>query len=411
MAAEKAPMPPMEYSNPTAPSSEIPPEAYPADDTERYRPTNDTLSPYNTGASVTTATSSKAAEAAAEAVPFHPVLSADSIPAEAYPTSDATARATYGSPVDSKGLEPVASHSRLPTSHSSNSIPSAAYPSYHGGAAPAAIPTVADPFNFPETEALPAYSPPQPAESTEPQPPRPRGRLIAIPQAHANASAPFLDAYPECLLARGITEETWRSFMKAMSAFLTAKVSDRAISHAGDMAKSLGEGPRRLGKDIASQSKSLGKQIARHAKKGNVIGVAAAAIVGVVTIPIFTAIGAAGTVASLPNAAVAALSKKPKTPESRAFAYATVANDKWLHPRNLHAQLADSNLLAQMLCMPTAQFLQIAKSGKQNSAIGQLEALEVHLEPLKLLENTSLDLVDNTLWLLVLQDVTSDQSE
>lgn len=192
--------------------------------------------------------------------------------------------------------------------------------------------------------------------------------------------------------------------MKAMSAFLTAKVSDRAISHAGDMAKSLGEGPKRLGKDIASHSKSIGKQIVRHAKDKNIFGVAGSAIAGIVTIPIFTALGTAGTLASLPNAAISAVSRKPRTPEARAFAYAAVANEKWLHARGLHAQLVDTYLLAQILGMPTQQLLQIAKGGKHDSAIGQMKALEMHLEPVKLTENTVLDLVDKTLWLMVLQD-------
>lgn len=399
-------MQPPRYDGPPTASDSLPPEAYPASDAGRYTPGAGYIANDAIGKSEK---SSKAHEAAAEAAAAQNAhfMSPDSLPAEAYPTSDAATHSHHGPPVtDAKGYI-APSGSQLPPSHSSNSIPSAAYPmSDSGGSRAGAMPTVADPFNFPTTEALPAYSPAAPLAQEPGQPLALTSKAppIAIPQTHASSSAPFLDAYPECLLARGITEETWRSFMKAMSAFLTAKVSDRAISHAGDMAKRLGEGPKRLGKDIASHSKSIGKQIVRHAKDKNIFGVAGSAIAGIVTIPIFAALGTAGTVAGLPNAAISAVSRKPRTPEARAFAYAAVANEKWLHARGLHAQLVDTHLLAQILGMPTQQLLQVAKGGKHDSAIGQMKALEMHLESVKLLENTILDLVDKTLWLMVLQD-------
>lgn len=294
--------------------------------------------------------------------------------------------------------------------------------------APAHMPTVDDPFNFPtEEEALPAYSAyasdPQvspddaagPASSSSasasapsgPPPGHPRKGLsmkpIAIPQIVPDASSPFVSAYPPSLLASGITEQSWMSFLDTVSAFLTAKVGERAVSHAGDMAKHFAEDTTNLGKDIANRGKHLGKDIARHAKRGNIVGVAATLISGTVTLPIMAALGLAGTATRLPGAAVGAIVKKPKTPAERVNAYTVVANQKWLHARGLHAQLVDTPGLSHLLQLPVEQLLAIARSGKEGSAAGMLQALNMHIESLKVAGETTLGLSDKSLWLVLVE--------
>ncbi|OAQ99553.1 hypothetical protein LLEC1_01325 [Akanthomyces lecanii] len=316
-------------------------------------------------------------------------------------------------------------------------LPTEAYPASDShephAAAGGGMPTVDDPFNFPTTdEALPAYSahasdaavpPPtftdaagssSPAASAPPPggapPARSSMRPIAIPQVVPDATSPFITAYPPCLLARGITEQSWNSFLDTVSAFLTATVGDRAVSHAGDMAKHFAEDTTNLGKNLANHGKHLGKDIARHAKKGNIFGVAATLIAGAVSLPVMTALGAVGTVTRLPGAAVGAVTKKPKTAADRVNAYNVVVNEKWFHQRGLHIQLVDTPGLAHVLELPTNQLLAVARSGKEGSASGMLQALDLHIEPLKVPTETTLGLSDKSLW-LVLVDFDPEELE
>ncbi|TQV97656.1 Subunit of the RNA polymerase II mediator complex [Cordyceps javanica] len=316
-------------------------------------------------------------------------------------------------------------------------MPTEAYPAsdnYAPRASTGGVPTLEDPFNFPTDEALPAYSahpsdasaPPTFADGagpsssvsasaavSSPTPPgapgaaaRPPSSMkpIAIPQVVPDASSPFLGAYPPCLLARGITERSWQAFLETVSAFLTAKVGDRAVRHAGDMAKHLASDTTNLGKNIANHGKSLGKDIARHAKRGNIFGVAATLVAGAVSLPVMTALGAVGTVTRLPGAAVGAVTRKPKTPADRVNAYNAVANGKWLHQRGLHVQLVDTPGLAHVLALPTPQLLAIARSGKaEGSAEGMLRALDMHIEPLRVPAESTLGLSDKTLWLVLVE--------
>ena len=226
---------------------------------------------------------------------------------------------------------------------------------------------------------------------------------IAIPQVVPDATSPFITAYPPCLLARGITEQSWNSFLDTVSAFLTAKVGDRAVSHAGDMAKHFAEDTTNLGKNLANHGKHLGKDIAKHAKKGNIFGVAATLIAGAVSLPVMTALGAVGTVTRLPGAAVGAVTKKPKTAADRVNAYNVVVNEKWFHQRGLHIQLVDTPGLAHVLELPTAQLLAVARSGKEGSASGMLQALDLHIESLKVPAETTLGLSDKSLWLVLVE--------
>lgn len=191
--------------------------------------------------------------------------------------------------------------------------------------------------------------------------------------------------------------------MDTVSAFLTAKVGDRAVSHAGDMAKHFAQDSTNFGKSIASHSKTLGKDIAKHAKRGNIFGLAATLIHGAVSLPVMTALGAVDTATRLPGAAVGAITKKPKTPAERVNAYNVVANKKWLHQRGLHIQLVDTPGLAHVLQLPTAQLLAVARSGKEGSASGMLQALDLHIERLKVPAETSLGLSDKSLWLVLVE--------
>ncbi|KAG5913118.1 hypothetical protein E4U42_001447, partial [Claviceps africana] len=142
-----------------------------------------------------------------------------------------------------------------PATRSTNTRCSAAehIPSHDepAGASRGGMPTLDSPFTFPTSDLppLPPYSVDAKAEAEAGPGPGPSSsssseKPMAIPQLAPDSASPFLPAYPPGLLAHGITQQAWRSFLDTLSAFLTAKVSDRAVAHAGDLAKSLGEPPR-----------------------------------------------------------------------------------------------------------------------------------------------------------------------
>lgn len=213
------------------------------------------------------------------------------------------------------------------------------------------------------------------------------------------------------LLSYGITEQTWRSFLNTISAFLTAKISDRALSHATDVAAHLGENPKNLGKNVIAQAKSIGKNVTRDAKRGNIIGAAVGLIGGSISLPISTAFGIVGTTLSLPGSAIGAVTKKPKTPQDRAATYAAVANEEWLHRRGLHAHLFDSAGLAHLLGQPLDSFLSRAWETKGVDAAGQMRALEPLIAGLEIDEMASLQLKTQTLWLVLIPGQPSSSSE
>lgn len=255
-------------------------------------------------------------------------------------------------------------------------------------------PTVSSPFNFPSDSGLPSYD----ALAADWKNQKP----IAIPQLQAVPTAGFVSVYPPSILKHGITKDTWASFLDTVSAFLTAKVSDRAVSHAGDMAKHFVEPHKKIGKEIFSHTKDVGNHIASHAKKGDIFGATFGAIGGIVTIPVFTALGIVGAAAGLTGVAIGAIVKRPKTPGQRAAAYAAVANKKWLHARGLHAQMLDSNELAQILGVPVLDFLKPAQQTKDRSASGQLNALESHIATLDVQQGgVTLELETNTIWMVL----------
>ncbi|KAM4061157.1 Subunit of the RNA polymerase II mediator complex [Hirsutella rhossiliensis] len=279
-------------------------------------------------------------------------------------------------------------------------------PAYEEVASTAAeAPTLSDPFNFPSNAELPAYEARGGSSSSADG-----DRVIAIPQAVPDPVAPFVQAYPVALLRYGITEDGWRSFLETMSGFLTAKVSDRAISHAGEVAQHLSQGPKAFGKGVMTHAKSVGKGIANDARRGNFIGAAFGLIEGVVSIPVATAVGAAGTALQLPGSALGALSTRPQTPLERASAYAAVANKEWLNARGLQAQLVDSAALARSLGLSVHTLLDLARGAKKDSAAGQLQALQVHISPLQVEEAAILTLAAGSLWMVLVPVSPRDEA-
>ncbi|RFU78802.1 subunit of the rna polymerase ii mediator complex [Trichoderma arundinaceum] len=270
----------------------------------------------------------------------------------------------------------------------------------------ALVPTVTSPFNFPtdgkKDGSATAAAPPGYDKAGLSGDSSTAQRAIAFPQITPDPDSPFLPAYAPVLLSYGITEDTWTSFLTTISAFLTAKVSDRALSHAADMAAHLGEGHKNLGKNVAAHAKSIGKNVADNAKRGNILGAAAGLIGGSISLPISTALGIVGTTLSLPGQAIGAVTKKPKTPQERAAAYAAVANEEWLHMRGLHAHLFDSAGLAHLLGLPSDSLLSMAWKTKELDASSQLRALQPHIAELKVDETSTLQLKMQTLWLVLI---------
>ncbi|KAI1103619.1 hypothetical protein F4804DRAFT_309720 [Jackrogersella minutella] len=265
-------------------------------------------------------------------------------------------------------------------------------------------PTVASPFNFPSDTHLPAYSETADFKMQE--------RPIAIPQVAADPKAPFLDAYPDVLLKRGVTAETWSGFLKTLSGFLAATVSDKAVSHAGQMARHVGEVPKRFGKETLAHAKATGHAIADSARKGNYIGAAAHTLVGgAFVLPLATTFRAIGASMSLPFAAISAAAEDPKTPRERALAYAAAANAKWLHRRGLEALLLDTAELGPLLGISVDELLMNARAPKGPGAAAQMLALGAHLAPLEVRTPAPLDLGATTLWLVVTQKPYDGESD
>ncbi|KAK2590947.1 hypothetical protein QQS21_011366 [Conoideocrella luteorostrata] len=275
-----------------------------------------------------------------------------------------------------------------------------------------AVPTVDSPFNFPTTtQPPPSYEAHARAEAN---PSSSKQKPIAIPQLAPDDAAPFLAAYPPSLLAHGVTEQAWCSFLETVSAFLTAKVSDRAIAHAGDVGRSVSGLPVNYGKNLANHTISVGKQIAKEAKRFNVLGVVGGVIGGVISIPMHAVSGVVGTIFQIPATALAAAVKTPKTPLERAATYAAVASKDWLNSRGLHAVLLDTKQLAEMIHMSPNKFLEVASAGgkSSSSAAGTMCSLEQHVEKLKVLEEEVVLLNAKSLWLVLVPVVMeADESK
>lgn len=249
------------------------------------------------------------------------------------------ANSTENEPLPAYEVEDARTPSTLPEI-SLPATPSTLPESY----SPAIGPSVSSPFNFPTTD-LPAYSDPAPTQ-----------RPIAIPQRWPEPSAPFLTVYAPVLLNYGIPAKSFHSFLDTLSAFLTAKVSKRAISHASDIAASVGRVPKQLGKDLVAQAKDTGRVIASSAKKGNPVGVVGGLIVGTLGLTVGAAMRTVNSILSLPATAAMAAAN-PKTPRGRAELYIATANRDWFGPRGLNARLLDTAELTNLLGIAASGFL------------------------------------------------------
>ncbi|KAI1392674.1 uncharacterized protein F4822DRAFT_137519 [Hypoxylon trugodes] len=266
--------------------------------------------------------------------------------------------------------------------------------------APMQGPSLASPFNFPSDSNLPSYT----ASPTTTEQQRP----IAIPQLKPDFTSPFLDAYTQILLRHGVTEDTWVAFLRTLSGFLAATVSEKAISHAAEIGQHIGDVPKRFGKETLAHIKHTGHNISDSAKKGNYIGAATRVVGGAIALPVATAIRAAGAVVSLPFAAIGAVTKDPKTPRERAVAYAAAANVKWLHSRGLEAHLLDTAELGHNLGLPLNELLQLGRANKDADAAGKLALLGTHIAELKVRMAANLEIGANTLWLVVMEKAVDD---
>ncbi|KAI1335570.1 hypothetical protein F5Y15DRAFT_397096 [Xylariaceae sp. FL0016] len=295
-------------------------------------------------------------------------------------------------------------------------------------------PTVESPFNFPPpytaTAGDPSASPGAPPRfSSTPSgssslsgqgQSQGRGqavlqRPIVIPQVKAEAASPFLDAYTPVLLAFGFPQTSFRNFVATLSAFLSAKVGDRAVAHAGDMASQFGRhvagAPKAFGLEAKASAKRLGKNIAHDAKTFNLPGLVLGGIFGAVGLVAGTAVGAVGAVLSPVGAGFGAVSARPKTPLERAVAYVAVADRDWFHPRGLHVDLFETDGLASLLPGQSGkQIVEGMRAAKKGDAGAQMKVLGEAAETLDIPVPVKLDVGLKTLWLAI-EPWTAEQRE
>lgn len=220
-----------------------------------------------------------------------------------------------------------------------------------GESVPAPGPTASAPFNFP-TADLPSYE-----TAVDFQKP------LAIPQCSPTPDAPFVSAYPSDLLSYGIPAESWHSFVDTVSAFLSAKVSQQAIHHATDVAKSIQEYQKRYVTRVKQSFKHMGNS-AKHFNPFGVVG-------GVLGLTF----GTVGHTISSIVATPLTLIQKPKTPRERATVYIAAANKDWFHGRGLHALLLDTNELSTVLGVSLDEFLSPVRGHGSSDALEQLASL------------------------------------
>ncbi|CAJ2501841.1 Uu.00g046940.m01.CDS01 [Anthostomella pinea] len=272
-------------------------------------------------------------------------------------------------------------------------------------------PTVEEPFNFPSVSdaALPPYSTPSGSNiassstSTPQQQQQQHHRPIAIPQTQPTPTAPFLPAYAPSLLRHGIPATSFRSFLSTLSAFLSSRVSERALQHTADMAQNLGAVPRTVGRETAAHARDVGRNIVTEARRGNLVGAGVSAIVqGGIALPLGFALRTVGAIFSLPGA----VARRPLTPRERADVYVACANRDWFHPRGLHAALMDGRGLAQVVGggVGAEELVGRAWVGGQGTGAGdQMAVLERYLAPLEIaMPATPMGLEVGTLWLVML---------
>lgn len=208
------------------------------------------------------------------------------------------------------------------------------------------------PFTFP-SEGPPPYTPSRSID-----------RLCAIPQTQSSQTAPLLSAYPPALSAHGITQQSWLSFLRTISAILTATPSKRLLAHASDITTSV---PKKLGKDLLSTTTTAGKNLGHSAKHLNPFGVLGSVMgftVGVTGAVVGSIFGAPGTMATA-----------SRTSLERAEAYLAAANGKWLHGRGLHVALLGLPDVAVRVGSTPQQILEVAMAARAGGSVRQMAAL------------------------------------
>lgn len=227
-------------------------------------------------------------------------------------------------------------------------------------------------------------------------------RPIAIPQMNTKSSkeSPLIDAYPPVLLQHGIAPDSWRPFLRAMSAFLSASVSRQALSRAREVANHVARVPQQFGRDTLGHVTSEGRHVQDSARNGTVVG---AIIGGVIRLPIHTTLRAVRTaLVDLPHALVDAIRQDPQTPRERAEAYAVAANEKWLRGRGLRADLMDTKQLASAVDLSVDRLLALVRDVPATPD-RQLKALNEYIGDLEVYSTGHLELDAETLWLIVLE--------
>lgn len=185
---------------------------------------------------------------------------------------------------------------------------------------------------------------------------------------------------------------------------MTAKVGERAINHAGDVAKNIGQQPVNYVKNVQNHAKSVGKNIAANTKRGNILGAAAGVVGGAISIPLGAVFGAVGTVVSLPARTIAAATRKPKTAAERAVAYVVVANHDWLNKRGLHASLVNTEQLSEVVGVSVKALLEASSEGDKSAGpLGPLSALSDHIAHLEVNGPGVVDIGAETWWLVLVR--------
>ena len=294
---------------------------------------------------------------------------------------------------------------------SSASVPAEAStttPGQPGGAGP----SIFAPFDFPPHPPAYSASPGSRSGSVSTAAKRASAqRPVAIPQEWPDAAAPFLQAYAPVLLSYGIPDERWRPFVEAASAFLQAKVSERALSHAADVGRDLGALPVGFGKGVAAHAKSVGRELSESAKKRDALGLVHGAFAGLVGLPVGTAMRAIGAALRLPGSTVAAVSKRPLTPRERTAAYLAVANRDWLHPRGLDARLLDSAELAELVRYPVDEFVGLTRHAHELGAENPLGVLGEFIAQLEFETPANLEIGVQSLWIVLVPGGITTQSQ
>ena len=243
-------------------------------------------------------------------------------------------------------------------------------------------------------------------------------RPLAIPQTHPSPAAPFIAAYPPALLSFGIPRDSWDSFLKTLSAFVSADISTQALHHATDVANSIGTLlPKRF---VKPTMKQIGK-IEESARNLNPFGVVRHSV----RLVSGTAFRVVGSLLPVHRA----IWQKPSTPRARAEVYIMTANKDWFHKRGLHAWLLDTRELAELVGLEHTDLLEAASFSKSPEAEVQMEALrdvlgDLQIDPVVRTETASasgssdppapytqstqqmLEIGDSSLWLVLSREST-----